>query len=110
MTESIQAISQIGATALISSIWQGVLLAAMIWVCMKLARRTAAFSRFVIWMAVFAAIAMLPMLSVFASRDGSASSPASSHSAVHALLLDSRWAIGVVALWAIFSAGRAVGL
>jgi beta-lactamase regulating signal transducer with metallopeptidase domain len=110
MTESIQAISQIAATALISSIWQGVLLAAMIWVCMKLAPRTAAGSRFVIWMAVFAAISMLPMLSVFASRDGSTYLPASSHSAVHALLLDSRWAIGIVALWAIFSAGRAIGL
>ncbi len=110
MTESIQAISQIAATALISSIWQGVLLAAMIWACMKLAPRTAAGIRFVIWMAVFAAVTTLPMLSEFAFRDGSAYSPASSHAAVHALLLDSRWAIGIAALWAIFSAGRAIAL
>ncbi len=110
MIEWVQAISQIAATVLISSIWQGVLLAAMIWVCMKLAPRTAAGSRFVIWMAVFAATTMLPVLSLFASHDGSAYSQVSSHPAVRALLLDSRWAVGIAALWAIFSAGRAIAL
>ncbi len=53
MTGWIEAISQVAATALISSMWQGILLAAIIWICMKLAPRTAEYVRFVIWMAVF---------------------------------------------------------
>ena len=57
MTESIQMIAQVASTALISSIWQGAVLAAMIWLCLKLAPRTSANVRFNIWSAVFVATA-----------------------------------------------------
>ena len=64
MTESIQTIAQVASTALISSLWQGIVLAAMIWVCLRLAPRTTASVRFVIWSAVFVALALLPAVSM----------------------------------------------
>jgi beta-lactamase regulating signal transducer with metallopeptidase domain len=107
MNDSIQAISQIAAAALISSIWQGLILTAIIWVCMKLAPRTAAGIRFIIWTAVFAAIALLPVFSILSWRSVTTPSPASIQPAIQ---LDSRWALVIAALWGVFSIARAIGL
>ena len=106
MTESIQTIAQIASTALISSIWQGTVLAVMIWLCLKLAPRTTASVRFVIWSALFMATALLPMFSGLIGHTGIAPAAATMRSSAPAIVLDSRWALGISAGWAIFAAVR----
>ena len=103
--ESIQTIAQVASTALISSLWQGIVLAAMIWVCLRLAPRTTASVRFVIWSAVFAAMALLPAVSMVIG-DHSVVPTTAVPLSVPAIVLDSRWALGIAALWACFAAVR----
>src|SRR5271170_7576305 len=105
MTESIQTIAQFASTALISSLWQGIVLAVMIWLCLKLAPRTAANVRFVIWSAVFVAMALLPAVSMVIGHHSVIPSTAVS-SIGPAIVLDSRWALAIAALWACFAAVR----
>ena len=107
MTESLQMIAQIASTALISSIWQGAILAAMVWLCLKLAPRTSASVRFNIWSAVFTATALLPLLSIVTGHASTASAAPSIHSSGPIIFFDSRWAMGIAATWAILAAGRA---
>jgi len=106
MTESLQSIAQGASAALISSIWQGAILAAMVWICLKLAPRTGAGVRFHIWSAVFAATAMLPLLSIILGQDDLTQVSGSVSSGGPVILLDSRWALGIAACWAVLSAGR----
>jgi beta-lactamase regulating signal transducer with metallopeptidase domain len=106
MTESLQMIAQIASTALISSIWQGAILAAMIWLCLKLAPRTSANVRFNIWSAVFTSTAALPLLSIVAGHATLAPAPALTHSSGPIIFLDSRWALGIAATWAVLAVGR----
>ena len=108
MTESLQTISQFASTALISSIWQGAVLSAMIWLCLKFAPRTSAGVRFNIWSAVFAATAALPLLSIVTGHTDALRALPPTHSRV--ILLDSRWALGIAAFWAILAAGRLIVL
>jgi beta-lactamase regulating signal transducer with metallopeptidase domain len=110
MTEIIQVISQIAASALIASLWQGIVLAATIWVCLKLAPRTAAGIRFVVWTVVFVAISLLPVLAILPSRGATSGSQRATHSAINALVLDPRWALAIAALWAAFAAARTAKL
>jgi beta-lactamase regulating signal transducer with metallopeptidase domain len=106
MTESIQAIAQIASTALISSIWQGTVLAMMIWLCLKIAPRTTASVRFVIWSALFIAMALLPMVSSLVGHNGAVRAAATVHMGGPVISLDSRWALGIAAFWLIFAAMR----
>ncbi len=106
MTESLQMIAQIASTALISSVWQGTILASIIWLCLKLAPRTSANVRFNIWSAVFTATAVLPLLSMVAGQASLASAPALTHSSGPIIFLDSRWALGIAASWALLTTGR----
>ena len=106
MTESLQMIAQIASTALISSVWQGTILASIIWLCLKLAPRTSANVRFNIWSAVFTATAVLPLLSMVAGQASLASAPALTHSSGPIIFLDSRWALGIAASGALLTTGR----
>ena len=106
MTEPVQLFAQLASVALISSIWQGCILAAIIWLCLKLAPRTSAGVRFAIWSVVFVATALLPLLSAFPHHGDDADLAAAAHSASYAIQLDSRWALGIAAFWAIFTLTR----
>jgi beta-lactamase regulating signal transducer with metallopeptidase domain len=113
MTESLQTISQAASGALISSIWQGAILAALAWLCLKLAPRTSAGLRFGIWAAVFAATALLPLQSPLQSmiaNAGAAGTGMLTHSSAPVILLDSRWALGLAAAWATLVAARMLAL
>jgi beta-lactamase regulating signal transducer with metallopeptidase domain len=105
MMESIQTIAQVASTALISSLWQGIVLAATIWVCLRLAPRTTASVRFVIWSAVFVAMALLPAVSMVIGHHSVV--PATTAPSIGpTIVLDSRWALAIAALWACFAAVR----
>jgi beta-lactamase regulating signal transducer with metallopeptidase domain len=110
MKELFQTISQVASTALISSIWQGVVLAAIIRLCLKLSPRTGAAVRFNIWSAVFAATAILPLLSIVTNNSGAVGARTPTHSSGPVILLDSRWALGIATFWVILTVGRLLAL
>jgi len=110
VTGLIQSASQVAARALIASIWQGVLLAAVIWICLKLAPRTTAGIRFLIWMAVFLAVALLPSFSILAATQSHSAPQFAVRHTVHAIQLDARWALAIAALWLVVGLAKAVGL
>src|SRR5271168_4303393 len=103
----IQSASQVAAGALIANIWQGVLLTAMMWICLKLAPRTTAGIRFLIWIAVFLAIALLPFFSILGTPHMASASQAEVSPGIHAIQLDARWALGIAALWLVVALARA---
>ncbi len=103
--ELLQTIAQVASAALISSIWQGAALTAVIWLCLKWAPRIGAGVRFNIWSALFVAAATLPMLSV-ARHSLAVPGIAPTHSSGSVILLDSRWALAIAACWAVFASGR----
>jgi beta-lactamase regulating signal transducer with metallopeptidase domain len=106
MTESIQHVAQFASAALVSSIWQGALLAALAWLCLKLAPRAAAGVRFGIWSAVFAAVVALPFVAILAGHGAAPAAPSQAQATAPLLLLDPRWAIGIAAIWAAAAAAR----
>jgi beta-lactamase regulating signal transducer with metallopeptidase domain len=104
--EVLQTFSQVASATLISGIWQGAILAAVIWLCLKLAPRTGAGVRFNIWTAVFAATSMLPLLSKVIGGYSLTRAAASVTSGGSVILLDSRWALGILGVWTILAASR----
>ncbi len=102
---SLQSISQLAAGALISSIWQGIVLCAGVALCLRFIPRTTATIRFVIWSAVFVILALLPVLHAYTPR------PDQAFPNTTALLkLDIRWSFAIAASWALLSIIRAIKL
>ena len=52
----IESLSQAAASSFVSSIWQGILLAAGVGLCLRLVPKTTAAVRFTVWTAVFLVI------------------------------------------------------
>jgi beta-lactamase regulating signal transducer with metallopeptidase domain len=102
----IQAISQGIAGMMIASLWQSILLAGLIWVCLKFAPETTANTRFLIWMGLFSALLLLPLVAFLPHS----AAPASLVSNGPMFSLDSRWALAIPVLWVLFSLNRIVSL
>ena len=95
--------SQTAAAALIAGVWQGLLLAGMIWICLKVVPKTSAGIRFFVWLAVFISVAMLPLLSFLPLLHTNTGGPSTTQAAP-LVRVDLRWALGIVALWLTVSA------
>jgi beta-lactamase regulating signal transducer with metallopeptidase domain len=97
----------------IRAIWQGLAVAAVLALAVRLAPRLSAAQRFAVWATGFAAAAALPLLPDIAARFAapapvSAGFPAATP---HALLeIDPRWSLALVALWLAASAVRFTSL
>jgi beta-lactamase regulating signal transducer with metallopeptidase domain len=102
---SLEDLSQLAASSLLSSIWQGVLLAAGVTVFLRLVPKTTATIRFTIWTTLFLVLALLPFLNAFS---GTPTRALGAHSAM--VQLDIRWSFAIAALWALFSLVSAVKL
>jgi beta-lactamase regulating signal transducer with metallopeptidase domain len=102
-------VSAIAAGLLVASVWQGLLLAAMVWVCLALAPKIAASIRFSIWAATFVAIAALPFLPFAMSHFGAGGVHLGAGVAAPVLQLDLRWAVGLAVVWLTASLVRAAG-
>ena len=87
-----------------SSVWQGLLLTAAVWLCLRLIPRTTAAIRFGVWTAVFLVLALLPFLHAYNGR----ADQALPHAAI--LQLDPRWSFAVAGLWILLSLIRAASL
>jgi beta-lactamase regulating signal transducer with metallopeptidase domain len=95
-----QLISTGPADVLIASAWQGLLLTAFAWACLKLGPGLRASVRFSVWLIVFLLVALLPCFALFRSLSHVASSGAP---AGFALQMNPAWAIAIEAAWLIAS-------
>jgi beta-lactamase regulating signal transducer with metallopeptidase domain len=107
LMQGIEMASRLAAGAFVSGIWQGVVLAAVVGLCLHAIPKTTAAIRFMVWSAVFLVVAMLPLLRSFAFNTDDA---IAGHGALHAVHVDVRWSFAIAAVWLLLSAIRAVGL
>ena len=91
-------LSAAATAALVSAIWQGTLLAALVLLTVRLFPRLSAAARSVVWLNVFVLLALLHFVPL-------AVHPAAA-SGVHAFHIDPRWSLAVAGLWLFLSLGR----
>src|SRR5271165_3467951 len=100
--------AQFAAAAFVSSLWQGVLLAAIVGLGLRLMPKMTAAVRFAVWSAVFVVILVLPFAQLGGSHAGMDSSGSVLRGAV--LRVDVRWSYAIAAFWAALSLIRAARL
>src|SRR3954471_10930303 len=92
-----QVLARFAAESLASSIWQSLLLAVAVALCLRLAPKVSANHRFLLWTAVFLAATILPLFSLYhASGQSRSTAPLASHPLVHFRV---EWAFAIIALW-----------
>ena len=103
--QGIEAVSRLVSNWFVSGLWEGVVLAAGVAICLRLVPRTTAAVRFAIWTAVFTVLAVLPLVHAHSLNSNAGI-------AGHAALVnvDVRWSFAIAALWLIVSLVRAVKL
>lgn len=102
---SVSFLSAGAAGALFSAIWEGALLAACVYLGLRLLPGLSAAARSVVWLNVFILLVLMHFVPAIAGRSGA---PGTNHiSAVH---LDLRWSLAVAAVWLALSLLRAVQL
>ena len=101
----IEGVSRLVANSFVSGLWQGLVLAAGVGLCLRLVPRTTAAVRFAIWTAVFAVLAALPLVHAYALRTGGGMPGRGA--VVH---VDVRWSFAIAALWLMVSLVRGVKL
>ena len=105
--------AQAAAPVAVTALWQGLAIAAVLALCMRLAPRVSASQRFGLWAAAFAFVAALPFWPLLAHASAASITPASSLGSIAnkaPFQLDSRWAFAVAALWLLASVYRAADL
>ncbi len=105
LMQGVESVSRLVATSFVSGLWQGVVLAAGVGICLRLVPRTTAAVRFAIWTVVFAVLAVLPMLHAYAVRTGG---EIAGRGAM--VQVDVRWSFAIAALWMIVSLVRGAQL
>ncbi len=104
--------AQAAAPAAVAALWQGLLVAMSMVLCLRLLLRASAAHRFAAWAAGFSIAALLPLLP-FAehwfqfSGVPIATAPAGGAAAKSWFELDSRWGLAIAALWLAVSVFRA---
>jgi hypothetical protein len=101
----VESVSRLVANSFVSGLWQGIVLAAGVGLCLRLVPKTTAAVRFAIWTAVFAVLAVLPLLHAYSLNPNSGLPGRGA--VVH---VDVRWSFAIAAIWLIVSLVRAVQL
>lgn len=91
------------ASALLAAIWEGTLLAGLVWLMLRFLPRLSAAARSVIWLNVFLLMASLHLVPLFTG----AAAPGAAAMAPHEVRLDLRWSLLVATLWLAMSLVRA---
>ncbi len=102
MTALAGMLANLATGSLVAAVWQGVLLATVVWLLLQLLPKTPAAVRFAIWFGVFLVVTALPVISLWPHA---AAGQADGHRPW--LTLDARWSLTVAAVWLIASAWRA---
>ena len=90
---------------LMAAVWQGILLAALVGLGLRLLPRTPPAVRFAIWFAVFLVVAGLPVISLWPRAAGA---PHGGQGAW--ITIDGRWSLAIAAVWLAASLARAASL
>ncbi|WP_179637262.1 M56 family metallopeptidase [Tunturiibacter empetritectus] len=98
-----EGLSRVAAGSVVSGLWQGLVLAAGVGMCLRLMPKTTAAIRFAVWTAVFAVLALLPLLHAYGANAGGEAAGAVVH-------VDVRWSFAIAGLWLAVSLVRAVRL
>jgi len=104
LLHSVEGLSRMAASSVVSGLWQGVVLAAGVGICLRLVPKTTAAIRFGLWTVVFAILVVLPLLHAYGFRAGEMAG----HGAI--VQIDPRWSFAIAALWLVVSFVRAVKL
>jgi hypothetical protein len=99
----VEGLSRVAAGSVVSGLWQGMVLAAGVGICLRLMPKMTAAIRFAVWTAVFAVLALLPLLHAYGMRAGGAAAGAVVH-------VDVRWSFAIAGLWLAVSMVRGVRL
>jgi beta-lactamase regulating signal transducer with metallopeptidase domain len=102
LSPSTHAFANAACTALIGSIWQGVLLVAALSVVLRLFRGLTASARAAIWMATLLVVVSLPAVLLLLPHHG--------HAAGTAIHVSEGWSFALLAVWLTLSMIRAFGL
>ncbi len=90
------------AGALLAAVWEGALLAALVWLVLRLLPGLSAAARSVVWLNVFILMALLHLVPLFTGA------PAGTQAfTAHTVRLDPRWSLAVAAVWLVLSLLRA---
>ena len=100
----VENVSRLVANSFVSGIWEGIVLAAGVGICLRMLPRTTAAVRFAIWTAVFVVLAALPLVHAY-SLNSDIGTP--SRAVVH---VDVRWSFVIAAVWLADSLVRGVKL
>ncbi len=95
--------AEFAGAALVAGVWQGLVLAAAVWLCLQLVPRMSAAVRYAVWASVLVVIALLPFVEVLRPR-GAGAGPGSM------VAVDLRWSLAVALGWAALSLFRASNL
>lgn len=98
----IAGLPQMAASSLVSSVWEGFVLAAGVGLCLRLMPKATPAMRFAVWAAVFAVLALLPLFHAYAGRAGQTLSGRGAM-----VQVDVRWSFAIAGLWALLSVIRA---
>jgi bla regulator protein blaR1 len=102
--------SRAAAANLIAAIWQGSIVVACVWLCLRLVPRTTAAFRFAIWTTAFLVLVLFPLLRLLPQFPFATHLTAAPSIARPWLEMDSRWSLVITAIWAVASLYRAVDL
>jgi beta-lactamase regulating signal transducer with metallopeptidase domain len=114
-----RASSQQAAAIVVTAVWQGALIAGVLAICLRMAPRTPAEHRFLIWAAAFVTLVSLPFLTLISRFPAAAVAgvaAATTQAAARPLLvrplfsIDARWSLAIAALWAAATLFRASDL
>jgi BlaR1 peptidase M56 len=105
LMQGVESVSRLVANSFVSGLWQGVVLAAGVGVCLRLLPRTTAAIRFAIWTAVFAVLAVLPLWHAYTLRAGGETPGRSA-----LVQVDAHWSFAIAALWVMVSLVRGIKL
>jgi hypothetical protein len=105
LMQGVESASCVVANSFVSGIWEGIVLAAGVGICLRLLPKTTAAVRFAIWTAVFGVLAVLPLVHAYSL--GSGVGAPGRDAWVH---VDVRWSFAIAAVWLAASLTRGVKL
>src|SRR5262249_32787538 len=72
MIENFDSLARVLLEALLNTLWQGTLIAVLVWLLLRLGARLSATTRHAVWLVTLVTIGALPILAIVANRNDSA--------------------------------------
>ncbi len=75
LIENFDSLARLLLEALLNTLWQGMLIAVLVWLLLRLVNRVSATTRHAVWLVTLLTIGALPLLAVVANRNDPATNP-----------------------------------